>query len=241
MTVSDPISVLVVGRGKLAKELLDGLRGPTIARVLPWSERSTLTDATPLVVHAGSGRELAEVIDFCALSGALLLDLSTGDSRLPEVPRFPIVLCPNVNMQMLYFMALVKQASQYFAGQDILIEESHQAAKKTKPGTAIYLAKSLGVPEAAIRSVRDPKVQVESLGIPLEFVDRHARHEIVIRDPEVEIRLQTRVLGKSAYATGLAKVIEIVGRSALAAGFHDIVELVMADARRMSPSTPSRS
>ncbi|MGC4068922.1 MAG: hypothetical protein QM784_30615 [Polyangiaceae bacterium] len=93
-------------------------------------------------------------------------------------------------------------------------------------------------PRNPIRSVRDPKVQLESLGIPLEFVERHAHHEILIRDPEVEIRLQTRVLGKSAYAKGLAKVIEIVGRTALSCGFHDIVELVMADVRRRSKAAP---
>jgi dihydrodipicolinate reductase len=131
-------------------------------------------------------------------------------------------------MPMLRFMAMVKRASRYFRGQD-RITESHQASKRTKPGTAIHLANSLGVPETEIRSERDPKVQLEALGIPSAFLDRHAYHEIVISDPEVEIRLETRVLGKSAYSSGLSKVIEIVAESRLKPGCHDIVDLVMTD------------
>ena len=73
---------------------------------------------------------------------------------------------------MIYFMAMVKHASRYFRGQAIRISESHQASKNTKPGTAIYLAKSLGIPETEIRSERDPKVQNEVLGIPSSLLDR---------------------------------------------------------------------
>jgi dihydrodipicolinate reductase len=182
-----------------------------------------------MVVHAGSGRELEDVVEFCSATGFMLLDLSTGGSQFPATITFPVIICPNVNMQMLYFMAMVKQSSRYFQGQDIRIAESHQASKSTKPGTAIHLAKSLGIPETDIRSERDPKVQSEVLGIPSSFLDRHAYHEIVIRNPEVEIRLETRVLGKSAYASGLAKVIEMVSGSKLGPGYHDVVDLVMKD------------
>jgi len=221
--------VLVVGRGKLAAELLGGLSGQSIVRVLPWTERENGGSGPSMVVHAGSGRELEDVAGFCAKKGSPLLELSTAGGRLPASPAFPIVLCPNVNMQMLSFMAMVKQAAGYFKGQDIRITESHQAAKSTKPGTAIHLAGSLGVPEDSIRSIRDPKVQ-KALGIPDEFLDRHAYHEVLIKSGEVEIRLETRVLGKSAYASGLDCLIEIIARNPLSAGVHDVVDLVMRDA-----------
>jgi dihydrodipicolinate reductase len=130
---------------------------------------------------------------------------------------------------MLYFMAMVKHSSRYFRDQDIKVIESHQASKRTKPGTAIYLAKSLEIPETEIRSERDPKIQNERLGIPSSFLDRHAYHEIVIRSPEAEIRLETRVLGKSAYASGLSKIIDIVAERKLAPGYYDIVDLIIAD------------
>jgi len=223
----EKFAIIIVGHGKLATELVNGLGGPAISRVIPWSGRDTFKDDRCMVVHAGSGRELSDVIEFCSATDSILLDLSTGDSRLPDTVAFPVVICPNVNMQMLSFMAMIKQAAGYFQGQDIEITESHQASKTTKPGTAVHLAKSLGVPENRIQSLRDPKVQREVLGIPSPFLDRHAYHEIVIKNPEVAIRLETMVLGKSAYASGLAKVVEIVSKSNLGPGYHDVVDLLI--------------
>jgi hypothetical protein len=222
--------ILVIGRGKLAREILDGLRGPAIARVIPWEERDSVENAACLVVHAGSGRELDDAVAFCSRTGSVLLELSTAGSPLPETVSFPVVLCPNVNMEMLSFMAMIKQSAGLFRGRDIRITESHQAAKKTSPGTAVHMARSLGVSEADIRSERNPQVQREELGIPSQYLDRHAYHEIVIASPEVRIRLETRVLGKSAYADGLADVIGLVAANAPAAGFHDIVDLVIENA-----------
>ncbi len=221
--------VLVVGRGKLAAELLNGLKSSSISSVRPWSERDGLGRGTSMVVHAGSGRELEDVVGFCAATGSILLELSTGGSRLPHAPSFPIILCPNVNMQMLSFMAMIKQAAGYFRDQDIEITESHQAAKSTEPGTAIYLARSLGIPKTRIRSIRDPKTQSENLHIPAEFLDRHAFHEVLIRNAEVEIRLETRVLGKSAYASGLGRIIEVASRCTLQPGVHDVVDLIQGE------------
>ena len=223
----DHHTVLIVGRGKLAAELLQGLDGPGIARVLPWDGRDAAGGGPCMVVHAGSGRELGDVFDFCSATGSILLDLSTAGTDYPAEAAFPLVVCPNVNMQMLSFMAMVRQSAGLFRGLDIGISESHQASKKTSPGTAVHLARSLGVPEAAIRSERDPRVQREVLGIPEEFLDRHAYHEIVIRDAQVEIRMQTRVLGKSAYASGLARVIGIVSARRPCPGCHDIVDLLL--------------
>lgn len=225
-------AILIVGRGKLATELLNGLDSESISRVAPWDDRDALTGDRCMVVHAGSGRELDDVIAFCSATGSILLDLSTGGSQFPATPTFPVIICPNVNMQMLSFMAMVKQAAGYFEGQDIRITESHQASKSTKPGTAIHLAQSLSVSENEIRSERDPKAQSEVLGIPTEFLDRHAYHEIVISAPEVEIRLETRVLGKSAYASGLAKVIDMICETKLLPGYHDVVDLVIGSIQK---------
>ena len=113
--------VLVVGRGKLALELLHGLQGSSISGVLPWDERARPEKGRRMVVHAGSGRELDEVVDFCAAGGEILFELSTAGSRLPSQPAFPIVVCPNVNMQMLSFMAMTKQSAARFKGRDIEI------------------------------------------------------------------------------------------------------------------------
>jgi hypothetical protein len=223
-------TVLIIGRGKLARELLEGLRGPAIERAVPWDERDSLGNVPCMVVHAGSGRELDDAVSYCTRTGSALLELSTAGSDFPAEVPFPVVICPNVNMEMLSFMAMLKQAGGYFRGLDIRITESHQASKKTSPGTAVHLARSLGVPEQDIRSERKPQVQHEVLGIPAEFLDRHAYHEISISSPEVAIRLETRVLGKSAYADGLAKVIGMVAQDGPGPGFHDVVDLVIRNA-----------
>lgn len=102
-------AVLIVGRGKLAQELLDGLRSQTVSMVAPWEDRDAVRGQRVFVVHAGSGRELGDAVKFCSVTGSVLLDLSTAGSQLPEAPDFPLVVCPNVNMQMLGFMAMVRQ------------------------------------------------------------------------------------------------------------------------------------
>jgi dihydrodipicolinate reductase len=229
------IKVFVVGRGKLANELLEGLSGNVISRVVRWEDRSETSPGSNIVVHAGSGREIDAVVEFCTRTRSVLLDLSTGESKLPDTPKFPVVICPNVNLQMLYFMAMVKRSSRHFMGQDIKILESHQASKSTKPGTAIYLARSLGLQENTIKSVRDPRIQKEVIGIPSPFLDRHAYHQIVIRDAEVEIRLETRILGKSAYASGLSRIIDIIARRQLDPGKYDIVDLVIGETKYSQP------
>jgi len=230
----DRISVLVVGRGKLAEELLYGLDSTSVDHVTRWDDRNFEECRPCLVVHAGSGREIDAVVQFCTQTGSVLLDLSTGDSKLPDMTRFPVIICPNVNLQMVYFMAMIKQSSKHFRGQDIKITESHQASKRSKPGTAIYLSRSLELPENEIKSERDPKIQEEVIGIPSEFLDRHAYHQIVIKDADIEIRLETRVYGKSAYAAGLSKIIDIIDLRRLDPRQYDIVDLVMDEKWRAS-------
>ena len=218
--------VLVVGRGKLANELMEGLNGDAISHTIRWDDRSTSVSDSRIVVHAGSGRELPEVIDYCTHTKTLLFELSTTDSVIPDMVEFPVIICPNVNLQMIRFMAMVRQASRYFKGQTIKITESHQATKKTKPGTAIYLANQLGVSESEIRSERNPERQQKIFGIPDEYLARHAYHKIAITSPEAEITLETRVLGKTAYATSLSEIIRIVTQMELGSGRHDILDLV---------------
>ena len=103
----DKIEVLVVGRGKLANELLEGLSGDAISRVVRWEDRSETPPGSNIVVHAGSGRELADVIDYCTKTNSILFELSTADLAIPETINFPVIICPNVNLQVLYFMAMI--------------------------------------------------------------------------------------------------------------------------------------
>ena len=121
-------AVIIVGNGKLANELLHGLESPVIGKVLHWPADEATGALPAIVVHAGSGRELPTVIDYCARTSGILLDLSTNDPALPAAPTFPIVRCPNVNAEMLAFMAMVKQAAALFREREIALTESHQAS-----------------------------------------------------------------------------------------------------------------
>lgn len=62
----------------------------------------------------------------------------------------------------------------------------------------------------------------------MENLSRHAYHQIVISGPEIEIKLETKVLGKTAYATGLSEIITMVSKMKLGPGRHDVVDIVAA-------------
>ncbi len=224
--------VFIVGSGKLASELLSGLCGNTVSHVTRWKSRDPSRLERGIVVHAGSGRELEEVMEFCDRTNSVLFELSTSGSEFPKSLNFPVVLCPNVNLLILQFMAMIRMSAANFRDYGIAITESHQSSKKTKPGTAIYLAKALGIPETEIRSVREPEIQIAEIGIPEEYIDRHAYHKIVISDQEAEILLEAKVLGKAAYAASLGKIIDRLSQKELPPGLHDIVELLVAEQNR---------
>lgn len=218
-------AILVVGRGKLAAELLGNLSGGAIARVLRWEDRAIAGDAPAMVAHAGSGRELPAALGFCAERRAPLFELSTAGTPIPADVSFPAVVCPNVNLQILRFMAMVKRFGPCFKDCRVQIAESHQASKKTRPGTALYLARSLGLDESAIASERDPRRQLAEIGIPPEHLDRHAWHRISISGDGVEIRLETRALGPTSYAAGFAEIVSRTAARPLPPGIHDAVDL----------------
>jgi hypothetical protein len=128
---------------------------------------------------------------------------------------------------MLKFMAMIKSAGHLFAEFDKGLVESHQSDKKTEPGTAMSLAKSLGIPADAIVSIRDPLIQ-QQMGIAAEHLGRHAYHRINISDGSVHLAIETKVLGQAPYAEGLVRILEGLDRKTLQPGKYDVVDLVDA-------------
>jgi len=129
---------------------------------------------------------------------------------------------------MLKFMAMLQSQGYLFREYQKTILESHQAAKTSAPGTAINIARSLGVDPGQIVSVRNPVVQENELGIPSEFLPRHAYHRVIIGDENVRITFETKVLGQSPYALGLAKVIEAICGRDLEPKPYDILTLIQS-------------
>jgi 4-hydroxy-tetrahydrodipicolinate reductase len=200
------MQVLIVGSGKLATELLNELSLDAPLMVRSWSNGSTVQGPS-VVVHAGSGRELDDVIAYCHETSSALIELATGSRVESAPPTFPVVLCPNTNILMLKFMNMLARGGKLFNGYHIEVTESHQAEKRSAPGTAIAIAQSLGLSANEVVSVREPEEQLTTLRIPAEHLGRHAVHAILIEDAVCRISLETRVYGASPYADGVAKIV----------------------------------
>lgn len=219
------MQVIIVGSGKLGYELLTALQGAFAFPVLVWS--GTLThQAHSIVVHTGSGRELDEAVHYCEQTQSVLMELSTGSALLERQVNCPVVICPNTNILMLKFMALLAQGGQQFKNYKIQLIESHQADKSSVPGTAVNLAESLGLATTQIESVRDVSTQTSILGIPPAYLSRHAYHRIVIEDGLSSVTLETKVFGSTPYADGVAQIIQAIADYALESRRYNILELI---------------
>jgi 4-hydroxy-tetrahydrodipicolinate reductase len=217
----NPPSLLIAGSGKLARELLAGLAPD--AR--PWGERSDPATVRA-VVHAGSGRELPEILRFCREHALPLVELSTGTGIADLADCVPVVVCANANLLMLKFMGMLARSGPWFRGETVRVTESHQAGKISVPGTAVAIAASLGVSPDAIASVRDPLRQSGELGIPPADLGRHAFHRIEIGEGDCRLCLEARVTGASPYADGVRRIVEAALAHPLEPRCHDVVEFI---------------
>lgn len=218
------MQVIVVGAGKLAKELLGALN--VAGTVVPWSGAVACGAERSVVVHAGSGRELDAVVAFCSSTQSPLIELSTGSDLEHGAPGFPVIVCPNTNILMLKFMGMLDHSGHLFRNQRVRLIESHQAQKTSVPGTAVSMAHALGLHAGDIESVRDVEVQRKALCIPDEHLPRHAYHQILIDDGLCSVRLETRVYGESPYAHGVAQIIAAVQSQALDSRHYSVMEFV---------------
>lgn len=219
------MQIVVVGSGKLARELLGALPAGDGNQVVPWAGEALRTQKS-VVVHAGSGRELQAVSAFCDATQSRLVELATG-SALEHTPvGFPVVLCPNTNLLMLKFMAMLERSGPLFRGYRIALTESHQAQKSSVPGTAVSMAQALGLAPADIRSVRDAEAQRDALQIPQEHLARHAYHQVLINDGACSVQLETRVYGDAPYADGVARIVAAVRERPLENRCYAIMEFI---------------
>lgn len=215
--------ILIAGTGKLARELLTGLA----PAAHPWSDREAVSaPVAQAVVHAGSGRELPDILRFCLERSVPLIELSTGTDVVRLAHGVPVVVCPNANLLMLKFMAMLSRSGSWFRHEFIRLTESHQAGKTSVSGTAVAMAASLSLPPQAIVSVRDPGRQSLELGIPAETLGRHAFHRIEIGEGDCRLRLETLVTGGAPYVDGVRRIVEASLSHPLEPRCHDVVEFI---------------
>lgn len=124
LNVWQAMNILIVGSGKLASELLVGLSLPASISVRGWSS-AIVVQGRAVVVHAGSGRELDDVVAYCRNTNSVLVELATGSKIEAASPNFPVVLCPNTNILMLKFMNMLEKCGSLFDGYRIGLTESH--------------------------------------------------------------------------------------------------------------------
>jgi dihydrodipicolinate reductase len=154
-----------------------------------------------------------------------LVELSTGLETETLQPKFTLIVCPNTSLLLLKTMHFMKLYGGYFASNEISITESHQASKTSAPGTAYSFADSLKFPHHKVKSIRDPEVQ-NAIGIPKEYLDKHAYHKIVIKDGTDEVTLETKVLGHNTYAQGVQKILEAVLQNTFEPRRYSVIDLI---------------
>lgn len=205
------MKVLICGNGQMAKGFASFLKKEKIS----YEKFTKNTEGKfDFAVHLGSGRELKDLIKFCEENKIPLIQASTGQ-KIKSKPETFILDLPNVSLEILRSLIFLQEI-KIFAQQNkmkIELTESHQSSKKTTPGTAILIAKILGIPKNKIISKRNIK-------------KAHAHHFIKLSKKEIEIEYSIKINGRETYFEGLLSIIKILKKEKLRKGFYDINYLI---------------
>jgi dihydrodipicolinate reductase len=173
-----------------------------------------ITEGDAIVVYLGSKAKLAATIEQCQKRRLTLIIASSGiaESNLPKDLMIPIILAPNL---ALLIMALFDVLPRFGALAQLLhceadVAECHQATKTSPPGTAQKIAGFFGNPPESVGSVRDNAAARAMLRIPKADLEAFGDHYIVVSGHGVEISINFRTLGRSAYFAGLMFLIDEV-------------------------------
>lgn len=220
----DKMNVIVAGSGKLAKSILECKELQVQYTFQTWDNFDQRQKA--VIIHAGSGKQLDDIIQYCNLNHCLLIQLSTGQEIKEYNNTFPVIVCPNISLLLVKFMYMLEKFGEQFQDFEIQVIESHQSQKKSVPGTALHFANSLKLDPEKIISIRDKKKQKLDLNIPEAFIDSHAYHEIKISDGSVELVMETKVYGHENYAKGVKKLLNVISEKTFENKMYNITELI---------------
>ncbi|XP_044481120.1 4-hydroxy-tetrahydrodipicolinate reductase 2, chloroplastic-like isoform X3 [Mangifera indica] len=154
---------------------------------------------------------------YCKVGVPFVMGTTGGDRdklyKTVENSRVYAVISPQMGKQVVAFLAAMEiMAEQFpgaFSGYSLQVLESHQTSKVDTSGTAkavISCFQKLGVSfdMDQIQMIRDPKQQIEMVGVPEEHLAGHAFHMYHLTSPEktVSFEFQHNVCGRSIYAEG---------------------------------------
>jgi dihydrodipicolinate reductase len=220
------MKILIVGSGKLANALLTADWSFQSHEIQRWETSYQNLHEKSIVVHAGSGRQFEECATFCSRTKSVLIELSTGLGSEKSDFDFPCLKCPNTSILVLKVLNMFRENGKQFENYDISILESHQSSKKAEAGTALAFARSLKVSVDNVVSVRDPEIQQNLIGIPEDYLSKHAYHKITIRDGDDVFILETKVLGHTSYVNGVKKLVKVVLENELEYRLYSIFDLM---------------
>lgn len=75
---SKQMNIFIVGSGKLANTILASDLSFVSCNILKWESEYQNLEEKAILIHAGSGRQLKECIEFCSKTKSVLIELSTG-------------------------------------------------------------------------------------------------------------------------------------------------------------------
>jgi len=220
------MKIFIVGSGKLAKAIITSNMLLQSVEILKWESHFKSQSEKAILVHAGSGRQLKECFEFCERTKSVLLELSTGLETETMNTDFPLIICPNTSILLLKTLHMIKAYGKSFKNYIISITESHQSTKKTEPGTAYTFAQAFQFPLDKIVSIRDQEIQRNEIGIPQEYLDKHAYHKIVLKDGNDEVTIETKVLGHDSYANGVKTILETVLKNGFENKKYTVLDLI---------------
>src|SRR3989344_1726933 len=191
--------------------------GPNMASMLAEHCRGTKTkyldgnapwptpEPNSVVIHVGSRNRFVQTLAFCEANGTPFIHGATGqDDLLPTSPGCAIVVAPNFLVPMVALIESVISAMEALGhlGMRVELKERHQASKKDKPsGTALAMARKLGIPRE--------KIRVERFG-----TSPRARHELKFTIGNyadyLKITLVTNVRGRRLYAAGALMIAKAI-------------------------------
>lgn len=154
---------------------------------------------------------------YCKTGVPFVMGTTGGDRDLlyktVEEAKLYAVISPQMGKQVVAFLAAMdimsKQFPGAFSGYTLEVLESHQSTKLDTSGTAkavISCFQKLGVSFDLdeVQLIRDPKQQIELVGVPEEHLNGHAFHMYHLTSPDgtVSFEFQHNVCGRSIYAEG---------------------------------------
>ncbi|XP_068666304.1 probable 4-hydroxy-tetrahydrodipicolinate reductase 1, chloroplastic [Aristolochia californica] len=154
---------------------------------------------------------------YCKIGVPFVLGTTGGDrERLYKTVQDAnayAVISPQMGKQVVAFLATMEIMAEkfpgVFKGYTLQVMESHQAGKLDISGTAkavISCFQNMGVKYQLdeVQQIRDPKMQVEMVGVPEEHLSGHAFHMYHLTSPDqtVSFEFQHNVCGRSIYAEG---------------------------------------